>query len=78
MAAGVLKSAGSFKDPRATDVWERSAAIVIEAAEQLADERAPRRAMLDLAADLLEGPGMRVRGIQPERILEGLVFRRLE
>ena len=36
-----------------------------------------RRALLDLAADLLQARGQRVRGITPQRILEGLVVRHL-
>jgi hypothetical protein len=44
-----------------------------------AETRAPgrRRRRLDLAAALLEAPPLRLRGISPRRILEGLVFRHL-
>jgi hypothetical protein len=81
-AAAILKQAGSFRDPSASAPWEKAAAVVVEASKARHAAGSPtgreRQALLALAADLLKGPQMRVRGIQPERILEGLISERLE
>jgi DNA polymerase III delta prime subunit len=77
-AAAVLEKAGSWKDPRAATGWETAAAIVVEASRRLGDDETMARPLLGLAADLLAGPALRVRGIRPDRILEGLVSARLE
>jgi hypothetical protein len=77
-AAAVLEKAGHWQDPRASAGWEKAAAIVVEATRRLGDDEPMTRPLLDLAADLLEGPTLRVRGIRAERILEGLLSARLE
>ena len=77
-AAAVLKQAGTWKDPRARGPWETASAVVVGAARALPENAGDRRALLDLAADLLDAPTMRLRGIQPERIIEGLLSARVE
>jgi hypothetical protein len=82
-AAAVLGTVGDFSDPRAGLPWALAAAAVRAAVMRPAlGEDAPagrraRRALLDLAADLLEAAPERARGITAERLLEGLVARRL-
>jgi hypothetical protein len=73
--AGVIEASGDWRDPRAERPWAQAAAALLRAAEPL--EPARRRGLLDLAAALLEAPPLRLRGISPRRILEGLVFRHL-
>jgi hypothetical protein len=71
-----LESAGDFKDPRAETPWAFAAAVV----SRVAVERAPgemRRRLLGLAEDLLDAPRWRLRGIPPQRLLEGLAVRHL-
>ena len=77
-ASAVLKKSGSWKDPRARGPWEQAAAAVVESSRREHWSERQRCDLLALAADLLQGPRLRVRGILPERILEGLVSRRLE
>jgi len=73
-----LAKAGDFKDPRAQAAWSAAAAALRTAAYTDPTPPALRRALLDLAHDLLaEAPPLRLRGITAERILEGLVSRRL-
>ena len=55
--------------------WAQAAAALLRVAEPLGPAR--RRRLLDLSAALLEAPPLRLRGISPRRILEGLVFRHL-
>ena len=74
-AAGVIEASADWRDPRAEKPWTQAAAALLRAAEPL--EPARRRRLLDLSAALLEAPPMRLRGISPRRILEGLVFRHL-
>lgn len=74
-AADALKRAGGWEDPRAGRPWALAAAAVLRQAGT--GEPARRRALLALAEELLEGPSMRMRGITPERVLEGLVARHL-
>jgi hypothetical protein len=76
-AAAVLKEAGTWADPRAATPWERAAAVVLESLDREAGAPVDRRRRLDLAGDLLGGVRLRVRGISPERILEGLLHRNL-
>lgn len=82
-AAAVLAGAGDFADPRAARPWSVAAAAVRDAAvsERFGGEepnrRRARRALLDLAADLLDAPAERLRGVTAERLLEGLAARRL-
>ncbi|HVT19627.1 MAG TPA: hypothetical protein VHQ90_26020 [Thermoanaerobaculia bacterium] len=84
-AAEALAGAGGWEDPRSCRPWELASAAVLQAVER-ADPPGPpgppapsasRRPCLALAEALLTGPSMRLRGIAPERILEGLVARHL-
>jgi DNA polymerase III delta prime subunit len=74
-AASVIEASADWKDPRGERPWAQAAAALVRAAEPVEPGR--RRRMLDLAAALLEAPPLRLRGISPRRILEGLVFRHL-
>ena len=70
-----------FEDPRAQAPWLFAAAAVRRAAVGT-DAAAPpapalARRMLALAEELLTASPLRLRGIPPERILEGLVSRHL-
>ncbi len=76
--AAALQGAGEWKDPRARQPWELAAAAVTTVGREAARTADQRRRFLALAEDLLSGPDMRMRGIQPQRILEGLVHARLE
>ena len=75
-AADRLADAGSWKDPRATEPWSVAAAAVRASLDQL-PESADRGRVLALAEQLLEGWRLRLRGIRPQRIIAGLVFRHL-
>lgn len=77
-AGGVLKQVGGWKDPRGRESWEAAAAVVVEASRNVADGGSESRALLALAADLLGAPAMRLRGIQPDRIIDGLLSARVE
>jgi DNA polymerase-3 subunit delta' len=72
-AASALHRAGGWDDPRSARPWGMAAAAVLRAEDCTAE----RRRLLALAAALLEAPAWRLRGITPERILEGLVARHL-
>jgi hypothetical protein len=83
-AAAALAGAGGWEDPRAGRPWALAASAVLRSlslGEALAERResdvAGRRSRLALAEALLDGPALRLRGITPERILEGLVARHL-
>ncbi len=76
-AADALAGVGGFQDPRARRPWASAAAAVVRYAESARLDRRQRRAVLDLADALLDAPRWRVRGIQPARLLEGLVARHL-
>ena len=71
-----LLAAGGFDDIRARRGWTRIAAAVAEAAAALED-RGDRAAALALAADLLDAHRLRLRSIQPRRIIAGLAAHRL-
>jgi hypothetical protein len=75
-AAEALGSGQSFEDPRAGLPWANAAAAVVRGLPVLPPtlHNAAGRG-LALAEDLLGAPAMRLRGISPERILEGLVAR---
>jgi len=75
-AAEALGAGQSFDDPRAGLPWANAAAAVVQGLPALAP-LAPNAAGrgLALAEDLLGAPAMRLRGVSPERILEGLVTR---
>ena len=74
-AASTLLAAGSFEDPRSITGWAAAAATARRAAEEV--PRRGRRAVLELAHDLLAAPEHRLRGIPAERIIEALVSRHL-
>ena len=75
-AAGALAAAGGWEDVRAERPWALAAAAVLSCARRV--EAPPtRRALLALAEDLLDGSQYRLRSIPAQRILDGLVFRRL-
>lgn len=77
-AAGWLAAVHDFKDPRAQAPWSAAATALRSAAYAEATPARFRRPLLELAHDLLaEAPPLRLRGISPERILEGMVSRRL-
>ncbi|HXO18685.1 MAG TPA: hypothetical protein VOA87_02045 [Thermoanaerobaculia bacterium] len=67
---------GGWEDARSGRPWSLAAAAVVAAAAEGLSGM-PRRNLLALAEDLLGGPAMRLRGVTPERILEGLVSRHL-
>ena len=74
--AGRLVQGGGFEDIRARQCWTRIAAALAEAAGAL-ENRTDRAAALALAADLLDAHRLRLRSIQPRRIIEGLAAHRL-
>jgi hypothetical protein len=76
-AAEALGAAGGFEDPRSGRPWGVAAAAVLASSRRDTLESRARRALLALAEELLGGPALRMRGIPPERILEGLVARHL-
>jgi hypothetical protein len=76
-AAEALAGAGGFEDPRSGRPWGIAAAAVLALSRESTLEEKARRALLALAEELLGGPALRLRGIAPERILEGLVARHL-
>lgn len=69
--AEILSRVSSWKDPRDASAWSQAAAIVRRSGD-LVESRA-RRSLLSLGQELLGGWQSRVRGIQAQRILEGLV-----
>lgn len=76
-AAAALARAGGWEDPRAGAPWTLAAAAVLRSLGRAEWGGELRRDLLDLAQDLLTGPELRVRGIPAQRILEGLLVRRL-
>jgi hypothetical protein len=76
-AAAALERAGDWRDLRASAPWALAAAAVVEVNRNGEIPVEARRALLDLAADLLQARGQRVRGITPQRILEGLMVHHL-
>jgi DNA polymerase III, delta subunit len=75
-AAGALSAAGGWEDVRAERPWALAAAAVLSCVRRVEAPPA-RRALLALAEDLLDGSTYRLRSIPAQRILDGLVFRRL-
>ncbi len=71
-----LLDGGGFEDIRSRQGWTRIAGALATAAGALED-RNDRAAALALAADLLDAHRLRLRSIQPRRIIEGLAARRL-
>ncbi len=76
-AAAALASARGFEDPRARRPWATAAAAVLRSVKERRCEPRLRRALLAFAEELLDAPRMRVRGVTPPRILEGLLSRHL-
>ena len=81
-AAAELQKAGGEKgegwaDLRAAAPWSLAAAAVVQAVRLGDFEGEIAQSMLALAAALLEARQQRIRGIMPQRILEGLVVRHL-
>ena len=74
--ADILLESGDFKDLRSTVGWSSAAAVASRAAIRLKD-RKDRACLQALAGDLLAADRLRVRAIQPRRIIEGLASRRL-
>lgn len=75
-----LAAGADFTDPRATAPWLFAAAVAREAAlleGEPALDRTARRRLLALAEALLTASPLRLRGMPPERILEGIVNDRL-
>lgn len=72
-AAEELATAGGWQDPRAAEPWSLAAAAVKQSCEKLSG--ADRRRLLALSEELLTGWQMRLRGVQPQRILEGMVVK---
>lgn len=75
VAAGALGDGEGWSDPRAGRPWARAAAAVTQASRGL--PLAARRPLLALAEELLTAPPLRLRGVTPSRLLEGLVSRHL-
>lgn len=76
-ASQLLVDAADFADPQDARPFLLVARAVLEVALRFEGDPARRRALLELANDLLEAPAWRLRGISPERILSGLVSQRL-
>lgn len=77
--AAALSKAEGWKDPRARKPWATAAAAIVKAAQgqSLAPHRKLCRDLLAVAAEILDGPRMRVRNVTPARILEGVLARHL-
>ena len=69
--ADTLKRVSAWKDPRDASPWSQAAAIVRRSCDLV--EGRGRRGLLSLAEELLGGWQSRIRGIQAQRILEGMV-----
>jgi len=76
-AAAALGGAGGFEEARATRPFHLAAAAVARVAGDGELRPELRRALLDLAGELLVAAPWRLRGIPADRLLEGLVSRHL-
>lgn len=76
-AADILGQVDGWKDPRARMPWALASAALLHYLERRTLDSRRRRALLDLAQDLLDGPRFRMRGITQSRLLEGWIVRRL-
>lgn len=76
-AAEVLGRGKGWEDPRASRPWALAAAAITRYLQGSQLGSRHRRALLALAEELLEAPQMRVRGITPGRILDGLLAKHL-
>ncbi len=74
-AADILGRFDGWQDPRARRPWAMAAAALVHYLEMRSLEPRQRRAILDLAQELLEGPRWRMRGITQSRLLEGWIVR---
>jgi hypothetical protein len=72
-AAAALEQAGGWRDLRASAPWSLAASAVVRVASDSELPTETRQALLALASNLLEARSQRLRGITPQRILEGLV-----
>lgn len=71
--AAILGRLGGFEDPRSERPWTEAAAAV-RATVTMEDWPADvRRSLLALAEELLTASAWRLRGVPPERLLEGVV-----
>ena len=70
-AAEILSRVSSWKDSRDATGWSQAAAVVRRSTDLV--EPRGKRPLLALATELLSGWQLRVRGIQAQRILEGMV-----
>lgn len=77
--ADALGRAEGWQDPRARKPWATAAAAIVKSAQRdsLAPHRQLRRQLLAVAAEILDGPKMRVRNVTSARILEGVLARHL-
>ncbi len=75
-ASALLGDGSDWKDPRDGAPWTLAAAAVRRAVDD-APSGVPAGELLALAADLLDGPRLRLRGLSAKRIVEGLVVERL-
>lgn len=77
LAAEALLASKGWEDPRARRPWALAAAAIVWDVDH--NQRSPRarRALLDLASDLLDAPRWRVRGITQGRLVEGMLAHRL-
>jgi|GEM_PF-516858 len=86
-AAAAIESAGEWTDPRASRPWALGARALVLARERAerhlpeearaAGDRGFSRAVLAAAEELLRAPAFRLRGIQPGRVLEGVLTKHL-
>ena len=77
VVAAALEKGGKWEDPRDRRPWDEGAAALLLCAQEEGFDVEMKGALLELAQDLQEAPRWRERGLQPARILEGLVSRRL-
>jgi hypothetical protein len=75
-AAEQLSAAGGWQDARSVQPWTLAAAAVKASLESI-PASIDRARVLALAEELLGAWQMRLRGIQAQRIIEGLVVRNL-
>jgi len=81
-ASQAIEGTGDWSDPRAGRPWAVAARALVEARERLSgDQGAPgtalSRGVLAAAEELLRAPALRLRGIPPGRILDGVLARHL-
>ena len=76
-AAEALAESKGWEDVRARLPWATAAKVLVRYCGRAELQDHERRAVLDLAQDLMDAPAMRRRGIVHTRILEGLLSKRL-